>query len=217
MASSATRRSRSAHIVQPGTRLAAIVPLASVHVDANFKETQLAAVKPGQKVHLRVDAFPDRDIARRGRERRARLRLGVQPAAARERDRQFHQDRPARARAHRRQTPTWRSRICCGPACRWSSMSNAHVLPTRFRGPHSAETEVRKAMAGSAAITGTPASSRPHDRPRRSGAAPSRSSAWCSACSWRSWTSRSSPRRSPKSRPDSRRRPTRSPGCRRAT
>lgn len=48
--------------VQPGTRLAAIVPLASVHVDANFKETQLAAVKPGQIVHLKVDAFPDRDI-----------------------------------------------------------------------------------------------------------------------------------------------------------
>ncbi len=35
---------------------------ASVHVDANFKETQLAAVKPGQIVHLKVDAFPDRDI-----------------------------------------------------------------------------------------------------------------------------------------------------------
>jgi membrane fusion protein, multidrug efflux system len=48
--------------VQPGTRLAAIVPLASVHVDANFKETQLAAVRPGQIVHLRVDAFPGRDI-----------------------------------------------------------------------------------------------------------------------------------------------------------
>ena len=30
--------------VQPGARLAAIVPLATVHVDANFKETQLAAL-----------------------------------------------------------------------------------------------------------------------------------------------------------------------------
>ncbi|KAB0266687.1 HlyD family secretion protein [Microvirga brassicacearum] len=48
--------------VQPGTRLAAIVPLASVHVDANFKETQLAAVKPGQVVHLQVDAYPNHDI-----------------------------------------------------------------------------------------------------------------------------------------------------------
>ncbi|MBM6594299.1 HlyD family secretion protein [Microvirga pudoricolor] len=48
--------------VQPGTRLAALVPLSSVHIDANFKETQLASVQPGQKVHIEVDAFPDRDI-----------------------------------------------------------------------------------------------------------------------------------------------------------
>jgi membrane fusion protein (multidrug efflux system) len=48
--------------VQPGARLAALVPLNSVHVDANFKETQLASLKPGQKVHIEVDAFPDTDI-----------------------------------------------------------------------------------------------------------------------------------------------------------
>ena len=48
--------------VQPGARLAALVPLTSVHVDANFKETQLASLKPGQKVHVKVDAFPDTDI-----------------------------------------------------------------------------------------------------------------------------------------------------------
>lgn len=48
--------------VQPGARLAAVVPLRNIHVDANFKETQLAALKPGQKVHLEVDAFPDKDI-----------------------------------------------------------------------------------------------------------------------------------------------------------
>ena len=38
------------------------MPLASVHVDANFKETQLAELRPGQTVRLAVDAFPDRDI-----------------------------------------------------------------------------------------------------------------------------------------------------------
>jgi membrane fusion protein (multidrug efflux system) len=48
--------------VQPGARLAALVPLTSVHVDANFKETQLVSLKPGQKVHVKVDAFPDSDI-----------------------------------------------------------------------------------------------------------------------------------------------------------
>ncbi|MXQ12554.1 HlyD family secretion protein [Microvirga makkahensis] len=48
--------------VQPGTRLAALVPLTSVHVDANFKETQIASLKVGQKVKIEVDAFPDADI-----------------------------------------------------------------------------------------------------------------------------------------------------------
>lgn len=48
--------------VQPGARLAALVPLSSVHVDANFKETQIASVKPGQKVRIEVDAYPDADI-----------------------------------------------------------------------------------------------------------------------------------------------------------
>ena len=48
--------------VQPGARLAALVPLSSVHVDANFKETQLADLKVGQKVRLDVDAYPDRDF-----------------------------------------------------------------------------------------------------------------------------------------------------------
>jgi membrane fusion protein (multidrug efflux system) len=48
--------------VQPGNRLAALVPLNSVHVDANFKETQLADLQPGLKVHIEVDAYPDRDI-----------------------------------------------------------------------------------------------------------------------------------------------------------
>ncbi len=48
--------------VQPGMRLAALVPLASARVDANFKETQLAGVRPGQRAHLEVDAYPGRDI-----------------------------------------------------------------------------------------------------------------------------------------------------------
>lgn len=48
--------------VQPGARLAALVPLTSVHVDANFKETQLSSLKVGQKVKIEVDAFPDADI-----------------------------------------------------------------------------------------------------------------------------------------------------------
>jgi len=43
--------------VQPGADLMAIVPRA-VHVTANFKETQLKAVRPGQAVKIKVDSFP---------------------------------------------------------------------------------------------------------------------------------------------------------------
>ena len=50
-------------LVQPGTRLAAIVPLEGVYVDANFKETQLGRLHPGQKVRVFVDAYPDHDFA----------------------------------------------------------------------------------------------------------------------------------------------------------
>ena len=43
--------------VQPGTQLMAIVPL-EVWVTANFKETQLALMRVGQKVAIKVDACP---------------------------------------------------------------------------------------------------------------------------------------------------------------
>ena len=48
--------------VQPGTRLAALVPLSSVHVDANFKETQLDKLRPGQTVEIEVDALGGRKV-----------------------------------------------------------------------------------------------------------------------------------------------------------
>ena len=48
--------------VQPTQRLASLVPLDAVYIDANFKETQLAKVHPGQPVSISVDAFPDRKI-----------------------------------------------------------------------------------------------------------------------------------------------------------
>jgi membrane fusion protein (multidrug efflux system) len=43
--------------VQPGTQLMAIVPLA-VWITANYKETQLELMRPGQKVFIKVDACP---------------------------------------------------------------------------------------------------------------------------------------------------------------
>ncbi len=45
------------NFVMPGTRLMALVPVNDAYVDANFKETQLADVKPGQKVDVAIDAM----------------------------------------------------------------------------------------------------------------------------------------------------------------
>ena len=45
--------------VQTGQRLASLVPLDEVYVNANFKETQLAYLRPGQPVTVAVDALPE--------------------------------------------------------------------------------------------------------------------------------------------------------------
>lgn len=50
--------------VNPGQSLLAIVP-AAVWVTANFKETQLAAMKPGQRVDISVDACPGQSFSGR--------------------------------------------------------------------------------------------------------------------------------------------------------
>jgi membrane fusion protein (multidrug efflux system) len=44
--------------IQAGQPLMAVVPLGDVYVVANYKETQLAKIKPGQKVKIKVDAYP---------------------------------------------------------------------------------------------------------------------------------------------------------------
>jgi membrane fusion protein (multidrug efflux system) len=53
------RSIRVGQFVTSGTQLMAVVPLHSVYVVANFKETQLTYVQPGQPVEIRVDSFPD--------------------------------------------------------------------------------------------------------------------------------------------------------------
>jgi membrane fusion protein (multidrug efflux system) len=56
------RAVQTGDFVQTGQRLASLVPLDEVYVDANFKETQLAHLRPGQKVAIAVDALPDQAI-----------------------------------------------------------------------------------------------------------------------------------------------------------
>ena len=43
--------------VSPGQELLAVVPLDDIWITANFKETQLKQVRPGQRVTVKVDAF----------------------------------------------------------------------------------------------------------------------------------------------------------------
>lgn len=48
--------------VQPTQRLASLVPLEAVYVDANFKETQVDRLKPGQPVTIAIDALAGKKI-----------------------------------------------------------------------------------------------------------------------------------------------------------
>jgi membrane fusion protein (multidrug efflux system) len=59
------RSLRDGQYVQAGTQLMAVVPLQSVYVVGNFKETQLTGVKPGQKVEIAVDTFPGQTLTGR--------------------------------------------------------------------------------------------------------------------------------------------------------
>jgi membrane fusion protein (multidrug efflux system) len=62
--------------VNIGANLINVVPLPDVYVIANYKETQLTRVKPGQPVELTVDSFPDQKL--RGRVERISPASGSQ-------------------------------------------------------------------------------------------------------------------------------------------
>jgi membrane fusion protein (multidrug efflux system) len=51
------RAAQPGQYVAPGSRLMALVPLKSIYIDANFKETQLGPLVPGQKVDISVDSI----------------------------------------------------------------------------------------------------------------------------------------------------------------
>ncbi|PSW06927.1 HlyD family secretion protein [Photobacterium lipolyticum] len=56
------RSLRDGLYVQPGMPLMSLVPTKAVWIEANFKETQLAKIHPGQKVTVELDAFPDQPL-----------------------------------------------------------------------------------------------------------------------------------------------------------
>lgn len=58
----ARKRVEVGQVVQVGRPLLAIVPLDNIWVEANFKETQLQYIRPGQKAILHIDAYPDQQF-----------------------------------------------------------------------------------------------------------------------------------------------------------
>jgi membrane fusion protein (multidrug efflux system) len=59
------RAGRVGQYVKPGTQLLSLVPLPYVYVTANFKETQLTHMRPGQSAQISVDAYPDQRLVGR--------------------------------------------------------------------------------------------------------------------------------------------------------
>jgi membrane fusion protein, multidrug efflux system len=55
----ARKRLEVGQVVQAGRPFLAIVPMHNLWIEANFKETQLRHMRPGQKASLHVDAHPD--------------------------------------------------------------------------------------------------------------------------------------------------------------
>src|SRR5581483_10054127 len=64
--------------VNIGSNLINVVPLPNVYVIANYKETQLTHVVPGQPVEITVDSFPREKL--RGRVERIAPATGAQVA-----------------------------------------------------------------------------------------------------------------------------------------
>ena len=52
------RAGRAGQYVKPGTQLIALVPLPYVYVTANFKETQLTRMRPGQPAEISSTPIP---------------------------------------------------------------------------------------------------------------------------------------------------------------
>jgi membrane fusion protein, multidrug efflux system len=53
---------RAGQYVRAGTQVISVVPLQNVWVVANYKETQLRDMRPGQPVEFTIDAYPDRKL-----------------------------------------------------------------------------------------------------------------------------------------------------------
>jgi membrane fusion protein (multidrug efflux system) len=56
------RSVRPGQYVQPGARMMTVVPMNAIYLNANFKETQIGRMRPGQPVEIKVDALGDQRL-----------------------------------------------------------------------------------------------------------------------------------------------------------
>ena len=83
-------------LAAPGQAIMIVVPL-DIWVTANFKESQLADMRVGQPVDIRIDAFGGRSLPRPSQQRSGGQRNRVQSVAGRKRDGQLCESGAARA------------------------------------------------------------------------------------------------------------------------
>ena len=86
--------------VAGGAYLVTVIPSHDLWVDANFKESQLERMIPGQAATVVADVMPDHVFHGHVLSNGPGHRRCVQRDPGRERDRQLHQDRSARSRPH---------------------------------------------------------------------------------------------------------------------
>ncbi len=137
------RSARTGAFAGVGSQLLAVVPARGLWVDANFKENQLAHMRPGEPV-----THPRRCPARRSLPRSCRQPCSghgrtVQRAAGGERDRQLHQDRAAGAGTH----PTGRRRVGVGTTASRLVRGCRCRPATRERGRRAATTTTAREPA----------------------------------------------------------------------
>ena len=126
--------------VQPGQQLFTIAQIADIWVTANFKETQLQRMRPGQKAKIHVDAF-DQDFNGYVESMPGRVGIDYQPAAAGERHGQFREGGAASAGASPfRQEPDGPRPAAAGHVRRAESVFAINEAP--LNGPGSLDAEI---------------------------------------------------------------------------
>ena len=121
--------------VQAGQPLLAVVSLETPRVVANYKETQLHLIRPGQAVRLRVDALPGREFTGKVESIMAGTGVGLLALPAGERERQLREGRAAHPGADRPRRGAARRSSCCASACRSSRPSSPRTTEPRAHPP----------------------------------------------------------------------------------